>query len=149
MKQIIDVGLPPLKQPFSWAVKASGQMLFTAHGPVRPDGSIDTGPIEQQARLTFTNLRNALQAAGGTLAHVTQVLIYMTDVADMPAIDAVYREFFEAPYPNRSSMGISALVVPGMKLVVGKASPDRLADIALVDGVRRVEPTDWLPDDHR
>lgn len=81
MKQIIDVGLPPLKQPFSWAVKASGQMLFTAHGPVRPDGSIDTGPIEQQARLTFTNLRNALQAAGGTLAHVTQVLIYMTDVA--------------------------------------------------------------------
>ena len=118
MKQIIDVGLPPLKQPFAWAVKASGQMLFTAHGPVRPDGSIDTGPIEQQACLTFTNLRNALQAAGGTLAHVTQVLIYMTDVADMPAIDAVYREFFEAPYPNRSSMGISALVVPGMKLEI-------------------------------
>ena len=54
MKQIIDVGLPPLKQPFSWAVKASGQMLFTAHGPVRPDGSIDTGPIEQQARLTLS-----------------------------------------------------------------------------------------------
>ena len=45
MKQVIDTGLPPLKQPFSWAVKASGQMLFTAHGPVRQDGSIDTGPI--------------------------------------------------------------------------------------------------------
>lgn len=118
MKQVVDVGLPPLKQPFSWAVKATGAMLFTAHGPVRPDGSIDTGPIAQQTRLTFTNLRNAVHAAGGTLADVTQVLIYMTEVADMPAIDAVYREFFEAPYPNRSSAAVAALVVPGMKIEI-------------------------------
>lgn len=117
MKQIIDTGLPALKQPFSWAVKAAG-ILFTAHGPVRSDGSIDTGPVEQQARLTFANLRNAVQAAGGDLDDVTQVLIYMTDVADMPVIDAVYREFFKAPYPNRSSMGVVALVVPGMKLEI-------------------------------
>ena len=118
MKQVIDTGLPPLKQPFSWAVKASGQMLFTAHGPVRPDGSIDTGPIEQQARLTFANLQGAVRAAGGTMADVAQVLIYMTDVADMPVIDAVYREFFEAPYPTRSSMGVAGLVVPGMKIEI-------------------------------
>ncbi|WP_399682550.1 RidA family protein [Xenophilus sp.] len=118
MKQVIDVGLPALKQPFSWAVKATGAMLFTAHGPVRADGSIDTGTVEQQARITFGNLRSAVQAAGGTLADVTQVLIYMTDVADMPAIDAVYREFFEAPYPNRSSAAVAALVVPGMKIEI-------------------------------
>ena len=118
MKQVVTTPLPPLKQPFSWAVKASGQMLFTAHGPVRTDGSIDTGPIEQQARLTFSNLRDAVQAAGGTLADVAQVLIYMTEVSDMPAIDAVYREFFEAPYPNRSSMGVAGLVVPGMKIEI-------------------------------
>ena len=84
MKQVIDVGLPALKQPFSWAVKATGAMLFTAHGPVRTDGTIDTGTIEAQTRLTFENLRRAVQAAGGTMADVTQVLIYMTDVADMP-----------------------------------------------------------------
>jgi enamine deaminase RidA (YjgF/YER057c/UK114 family) len=117
MKEVIDVGLPPLKQPFSWAVKAAG-LLFTAHGPVRTDGSIDTGLIEAQARLTFANLRRAVVAAGGGLQDVTQVLIYMTDVKDMPAIDAVYREFFEAPYPNRSSMGVSGLVVPGMKIEI-------------------------------
>ena len=115
-KEVIDVGLPPLKQPFSWAVKAKG-LLFTAHGPVRQDGTIDTGPIEQQARLTFTNLQRACVAAGGTLDDVAQVLIYMTDVADMPAIDTVYREFFKPPYPNRSSAGV-ALVVPGMKLEI-------------------------------
>jgi 2-iminobutanoate/2-iminopropanoate deaminase len=116
-KQVIDVGLPALKQPFSWAVKAKG-LLFTAHGPVRLDGTIDTGTIEQQARLTFTNLQRACVAAGGTLDDVAQVLIYMTDVTDMPTIDAVYQEFFKPPYPNRSSMGVAALVVPGMKLEI-------------------------------
>lgn len=117
MKEVIDVGLPQLKQPFSWAVKSAG-MLFTAHGPVRQDGSIDTGPVEDQARLTFVNLRRAVEAAGGTLEDVTQVLIYMTDVKDMPVIDGVYREFFQPPYPNRSSAAVAALVVPGMKLEI-------------------------------
>jgi enamine deaminase RidA (YjgF/YER057c/UK114 family) len=118
MKEVVDTGLPPLEQPFSWAVKASGKLLFTAHGPVRADGSIDTGSIEDQARLTFANLRQAVQAAGGNLHDITQVLIYTTDVKDMPAIDSAYREFFEAPYPNRSSMGVAGLVVPGMKIEI-------------------------------
>lgn len=118
MKQVVDVGLPPLKQAFSWAVKAKGEMLFTVNGPVRPDGSIDTGSIEQQARLTFANLQRATQAAGGSLENVTQVLIYMTNVADMDSIDKVYREFFSAPFPNRASVGVAALVEPGMKLEV-------------------------------
>lgn len=117
MKQVIDVGLPALKQPFSWAVQSAG-MLFTAHGPVRQDGSIDTGAIDDQARLTFANLRRAVEAAGGTLDDVTQVLIYMTDVKDMPAIDAVYREFFREPWPNRSSAAVAGLVVPGMKIEI-------------------------------
>lgn len=117
MKEVVDCGLPALAQPFSWAVKGGG-LLFTAHGPVRQDGSIDTGPIEDQARLTFANLQRAVEAAGGTLADVTQVLIYMVDIADMKAIDAVYRTFFAAPYPNRSSAAVAALVVPGMKMEI-------------------------------
>jgi enamine deaminase RidA (YjgF/YER057c/UK114 family) len=117
VKQVVDTGLPPLAQPFSWAVKARG-LRFTAHGPVRADGSIDTGTIEDQARLTFGNLQRAVAAAGGSLEDVTQVLICMTDVKDMPQVDRVYREFFAPPYPNRSSMGVSGLVVPGMKIEI-------------------------------
>ena len=117
MKEVIDCGLPALAQPFSWAVRGGG-LLFTAHGPVRPDGTIDTGPVEEQARLTFSNLQRAVQAAGGSLADVTQVLIYMLHVADMKTIDAVYREFFTAPYPNRSSAAVAGLVVPGMKIEI-------------------------------
>ncbi len=116
MREVIDVGLPQFKQPFSWMVRAGG-VLYTAHGPVRPDGTVDTGPVEQQARLTFDNLQRAVQSAGKTLDDVAQVLIYMTDVSDMPVIDMVYREYFRAPWPNRSSAGV-ALVVPGMKIEI-------------------------------
>lgn len=117
MKQIIDIGLPEPKQPFSWAVKAAG-ILFTTHGPVRGDGGMDAGPIAQQARLTFANLRRAVTAAGGRMEDVAQVLIYLTDVNDMNIVDQVYREFFSAPYPNRSSVVVAALVAPGMKIEV-------------------------------
>lgn len=115
MKQVIDTGLPPLAQPFSWAVKASG-LLFTAHGPVLPDGRIETGSIEAQTRLTLANLSQALKSGGANLSDVAQVLIYLTDMADMPAVDAVYREYFEPPYPNRSSVAVVALAVPGMRI---------------------------------
>ncbi|HIH2751781.1 RidA family protein [Burkholderia aenigmatica] len=117
MKEVIDTGLPSLGQPFSWAVRA-GNLVFTAHGPVRSDGSVDTGPIEDQARLTFSNLARTMAAAGGSLDDVTQVQIQMTDVASMPIIDNVYREYFCAPYPNRSSVVVSALVVPGMGIEI-------------------------------
>ena len=117
MKEVIDCGLPALGQPFSWAVRSKG-MIFTAHGPVRMDGSINTGSIEEQARLTFENLRRAMEAAGGTLDDVAQVLIYMTDIGDMKAIDAVYRDYFSAPFPNRSSVAVSALAVQGMKIEI-------------------------------
>ena len=115
MKEVLDVNLPDVGQPFSWAVR-SGGIIFTSAGPVRADGTIDTGPIEDQARLTFHNLKLAMEAGGGSLDDVAQVIIYMTDVADMKIIDAVYREFFSAPYPSRSSAGVQALVVPGMKV---------------------------------
>ncbi|ABB13265.1 MULTISPECIES: RidA family protein [Burkholderia] len=124
MKEVIDTGLPSLGQPFSWAVRA-GNLVFTAHGPVRSDGSVDTGPIEDQARLTFSNLAQTMAAAGGSLDDVTQVQIQMTDVDSMPIIDNVYREYFRAPYPNRSSVVVKALVVPGMgiEIVVNAVLP--------------------------
>jgi 2-iminobutanoate/2-iminopropanoate deaminase len=106
-------------------VKAGG-LLFTTHAAVRADGSIDTGPIEQQARLTLENIRRAVLAAGGQMSDVAQVLIYLTDERDMPVVDAVYRDFFAAPYPNRSSVVVRALVGPGMRVeMVVYAAVDR------------------------
>jgi 2-iminobutanoate/2-iminopropanoate deaminase len=113
----IDTGLPDIGQPFSWAVRGGG-VIFTAHGPVDAQGQIVSGDIVQQARLTFENLKRTAAAAGVDLQAVAQVLIYMKDAAHMPLIDAVYREYFDAPYPNRSSVAVAGFAHPGMLIEI-------------------------------
>lgn len=117
MRDVIHTGLPDIGQPFSWATRGGG-MLFTAHGPVRGDGTIETGPAEQQIALTFDNLTQALQAAGSHSDNVLQVIIYLTDVNDVARLDDIYRRYFNAPYPNRSTVIVDKLVVPGMKIEI-------------------------------
>ncbi|AXF12700.1 RidA family protein (plasmid) [Paraburkholderia graminis] len=117
MRTVIDTGLAPLNQPFSWMVKTPG-LFFTAHGPVTADGKIADADIEAQAKLTFDNLRLAVEAAGRTMDDVAQVLIYMIDASHMPIIDAVYRTYFAMPYPNRSSVVVAGFVHPAMKIEI-------------------------------
>jgi enamine deaminase RidA (YjgF/YER057c/UK114 family) len=75
MKTIVKTHLPSEDSPIEWAVSADG-VLYTAQIPIREDGSIETGGIDAQAELTFSNLKRTLEGAGGTLDDVTQVLIY-------------------------------------------------------------------------
>ncbi len=115
MREEIDTGLPSLGQPFSWAVR-DGEMIYTSHGPVTPDGRILQGDVMAQTRLTLQNLHAAMAAAGGSLDDVLQVQLYLLDVADMPAVDRVYAEVFHAPYPSRSTAIVAALVAPTMRI---------------------------------
>ncbi|WP_413510063.1 RidA family protein [Serratia liquefaciens] len=117
MRTIIDTGLPEIGQPFSWATQGGG-MLFTAHGPVRADGSIETGAPEKQIALTFDNLAQTLKAANSHSDKVLQVIIYLTDVNDVKLIDEIYKKYFNFPYPNRSTVIVDKLVVPGMKIEI-------------------------------
>lgn len=113
MPNLISTGLPEPRQPFSWATHAGG-LMFTAHGPVDADGAIAGHDIAEQARLTFGNLAQAVKAAGARMQDVAQVLLYMADAKDMAAIDAEYRTFFAAPYPNRTSVAVAGFAHPQM-----------------------------------
>ncbi|MFO1049139.1 MAG: RidA family protein [Geminicoccaceae bacterium] len=112
MRTPVKTHLPGDEAPIEWAVTADG-VLYTAHIPMRADGSIETGPIERQAEVTFDNLKRTLEAAGGTLDDVTQVLIYLTDGAAFQGMNAVYRKFFAKPFPNRATVVVAGLMVPG------------------------------------
>ena len=112
MKQVVKTHLPNDGAPLEWAVKADG-IFYTAQIPIREDGSIETGGIEAQADLTFSNLKRCLEAAGGTLEDVTQVLIYLTDKGDFATMNAVYRRYFAEPFPNRATVIVAGLMVPG------------------------------------
>ncbi|MBN3853504.1 RidA family protein [Paraburkholderia sp. Ac-20340] len=113
MPDTIETGLPNPGQPFSWATRAGG-LMFTAHGPMDSSGAIAGEDIVAQTRLTLANLEQAVKAAGAQLSDVAQVLIYMANAADMPAIDAEYRRFFSAPWPNRTSVAVKGFAHPAM-----------------------------------
>jgi enamine deaminase RidA (YjgF/YER057c/UK114 family) len=111
MSEVVKTHLPGDEAPIEWAVTADG-VLYTAQIPIRADGSIETGDIEKQAALTFENLKKTLEAAGGTLADVTQVLVYLTGKEHFAKMNEVYRRYFSKPFPNRATVIVAGLMVP-------------------------------------
>jgi enamine deaminase RidA (YjgF/YER057c/UK114 family) len=112
MKSAVRTHLPGEDVPMEWAVTADG-ILYTAQLPIREDGSIEAGDIDAQATLTFANLKRTVEAAGGTLNDVTQVLVYLTRPGDFPGMNAAYRRFFAKPFPNRATVVVAGLMAPG------------------------------------
>ncbi len=116
MKTAVDTGLKRARSPIEWAILADG-ILYTAQIPMRADGSIEDGDIGAQTTLTLANLRRTIAAAGGTLADVTQVLVYLPHPGDFPGMNAVYQGFFPQPYPNRATI-VANLMVAGARIEI-------------------------------
>ncbi|WP_319782333.1 RidA family protein [Oceanisphaera sp. IT1-181] len=117
MKTAVKTDLFASKAPLEWAVMANGQ-FYTAQIPIDAEGKVVAGGIEAQARQTMDNFKHTIAAAGLTMAHVTQVLIYVTAREQLPVFNKVYAEYFDAPYPNRAAM-----------IVVGLAREEMLCEI--------------------
>lgn len=96
--------------PYSQAVIA-GRMLFTSGQiPLDPaSGQLVEGDVAAQARRVFANLRAVCAAAGADFGRVARVGIYLVDLGDFAAVNAVMSEYFDAPYPARSTIGVAAL----------------------------------------
>lgn len=112
MKQAVQTKLAPIDAPLEWAVTSNGT-FYAALIAVRPDGSFDDGDIRAQTTLTLDNLKHCLEAAGGTMDDVAQVTIYLTNRKDAKIMNEVYAKYFNKPYPNRATVVISELLVPG------------------------------------
>jgi reactive intermediate/imine deaminase len=96
--------------PYSQAVRSGNTVYFSGQIPLDPgSGGVVDGDITAQARRVFDNLAAVAQAAGGSLAQMVRVGIYVTDLANFAAVNAVMAEYFEAPYPARSTIEVSAL----------------------------------------
>ena len=116
MIKAVDTGLPVPSAPIEWAAIADG-VLYTAQIPIRGDGSIEDGDIRIQTRLTLDNLKKTLSAAGGTLADVAQVLIYLPDPTDFSGMNEIYGQYFSKPHPNRATV-VAQLMVPGARIEI-------------------------------
>ena len=108
MNYAIKTDLFASRAPLEWAVVGNGT-LYTAQIPIDREGQVVPGGIEAQARQTLDNLQHTLQAAGSSLDAVTQVLIYVTDRSYLATVNALYTDYFKAPYPNRAAVVVAGL----------------------------------------
>jgi reactive intermediate/imine deaminase len=96
--------------PYSQAVRKGGFVFLSGQIPLDPaTGQLVEGDIAAQARRVFDNLRAVCTAAGGSFEGVVRVGIYLTDLGDFAAVNAVMAENFAAPFPARSTIEVSAL----------------------------------------
>ncbi|HSM11853.1 MAG TPA: RidA family protein [Lysobacter sp.] len=96
--------------PYSQAVRAGDTVYLSGQIPLDPaTGNLVEGDIGVQARRAFDNLRAVCVAAGGTLDQVARLGLYLTDLGDFAAVNAVMAEYFQAPYPARSTVEVSGL----------------------------------------
>jgi 2-iminobutanoate/2-iminopropanoate deaminase len=105
-------GLAKPLPPYS-PVVVSGDLVFTA-GQVANDatGTLVEGGIEEQTRRTLENVCTCLEAAGCTMDDVVKVTAFLADLGEFAGYNEVYREFFDEPYPARSS--VQAGLPPGV-----------------------------------
>jgi 2-iminobutanoate/2-iminopropanoate deaminase len=98
--------------PYSQAVLASGKLLF-ASGQIPIDaatGQLVTGDIQAQTRTVLNNVRAILAAAGATFGNVVKSTVFLADMNDFPAMNAVYQEYFGLTNcPARSTIQVARL----------------------------------------
>lgn len=96
--------------PYSQAVRAGNTVYLSGQIPLDPaTGEVVEGDISVQARRAFDNLRAVCLAADGSLDQVVRLGLYLTDLGDFAAVNAVMAEYFQAPYPARSTIEVSGL----------------------------------------
>lgn len=96
--------------PYSQAVRSGDTVYLSGQIPLDPaTGELVQGDISLQTRRVFDNLKAVCEAAGGSLHHVMRVGIYVMDLADFAQVNAVMAEYFQAPYPARSTIQVAGL----------------------------------------
>lgn len=119
MIERIETGIAPSSAPINDAVRAGRQVWLVAIAEDPVTGEIVSGGIEAQARRCLENLDIAVRAAGGTLANLVMVQIFLVDSADAPGMNAVYREFFTAqPFPVRATVVVKELLAQGLRIEI-------------------------------
>jgi 2-iminobutanoate/2-iminopropanoate deaminase len=100
---------------YSPGVIAEGRFVYVSgQGPLR-DGEPVTGTIEEETRLVLENLGSVLAAAGADYADVVRCGVFLADLADFEAMNAVYATFFDDPQPARTTVGAQ---LPGIKVEI-------------------------------
>ncbi len=121
MSSARTVSLPGVTHTLPYSPALAWEKLVFVSGQVGKDpltGAFDED-IASQTRQTLSNIRALVEAAGTTLDKTLRMTIYMTDMQnEFAAMNAVFKEFFVDAFPARSTVGISHLANPGLKIEI-------------------------------
>lgn len=107
--QIATEKAPGAIGPYSQAIDCGPFIYASGQIPLNPaTGEIAEG-ITEQTRQSLANVKAILEAAGLTMANVVKTTVFLADMNDFTAMNAVYAEAFEAPYPARSAVAVKQL----------------------------------------
>jgi 2-iminobutanoate/2-iminopropanoate deaminase len=109
-KVVTAKNVPQAIGPYSLAITV-GQMIYTAGqtGVDPSTNSLVNGGIEAETRQTLVNIRNVLEAAGSSLQNIVKTTVFLRDMGDFTAMNAVYASFFPSEPPARSTVQVAAL----------------------------------------
>jgi 2-iminobutanoate/2-iminopropanoate deaminase len=79
-------------------------IFVSGQASVDPKGQIVPDTFEGEFRRSVENLRKVLKAASSDLRHVVQTRNYVRDPANLPLFNTLYREYFSAPFPARTTI---------------------------------------------
>ena len=106
---------PPGTKPdgnYSQGILSGGTLYISGQDGADSAGKYPTD-FDAEVRQTFDNIDAVLKTAGMTSADVVSVQVYLTDKANFPRMNAIWREHFKDPRPTRTTIGVAALMGPG------------------------------------
>ena len=110
MKVIATKNAPAAVGPYSQAIDCGDTVYCSGQIPLDPQTSaVVEGGLEAQAHQMFRNVKAVLAEAGLGLENVVKTTVFMTDLGQFGALNAIYAEYFAEPYPARSCVEVSAL----------------------------------------
>jgi len=110
-RQIVSTNkLAPAVGPFSTPIVSNGLLLSSGQVALDPETArLTGGDVAGQTHRVMKNLQIVLEAAGKSLADVVKSTVYLADMGDFAAMNAVYGEYFKPPYPARTTIQAAAL----------------------------------------
>jgi len=95
---------------YSQAVRVGNTVYLSGQIPLLPDTmELVDGDMTACIRQVFDNLSAVAEAAGGSLADIAKLNVFLTDLSDFPVVNEVMAEYFAEPYPARAAIGVAAL----------------------------------------
>jgi len=96
--------------PFSQAIEANGFVFASGQIALDPKtGELNSGSIEEQTRLVLNNLKAIFVAAETSFDNVVKCNVYLQDMEDYSSMNAVYKEYFNSPFPARAAIQVARL----------------------------------------